>query len=117
MVSRKESIDFLEKVSLTNEDSETGLDSAEVQRRLSIYGYNEVSERKERFSKKIALKFWGIVPWMLEATVVITVVLGKYLEALVILALLFFNSALSLWREKKSNVALAESENKTKYSK
>ena len=97
----------MEKVSIVNEDSEPGLDSAEVQRRLSLYGYNEVPERKESFSKKIALKFWGIVPWMLEATAIITLVLGKYLEALVILSLLFFNSALSLWREKKSNTALA----------
>ena len=97
----------MEKVSTVTEDSEQGLDSAEVQRRLSVYGYNEVPERKESFSKKIALKFWGIVPWMLEATAIITLVLGKYLEALVILSLLIFNSALSLWREKKSNTALA----------
>ncbi len=97
---------FLDKVSFT-EDSEPGLDSAEVQRRLSVYGYNEVPERKESFLRKIALKFWGIVPWMLEATVIITLILGKYFEALVILSLLFFNSALSLWREKKSSTTLA----------
>jgi H+-transporting ATPase len=97
---------FLEKVSIVTEDSESGLDSTEVQRRISVYGYNEVRERKSSFSKKIALKFWGIVPWMLEATSIITVVLGKYLEALVILALLFFNSGLSLWREKKANNAI-----------
>ncbi len=104
--SLKKEAFFLEKISITK-DSEIGLDTAEVQRRLLLYGYNEVPERKESFSKKIALKFWGIVPWMLEATIIITLVLGKYLEALVILSLLFFNSALSLWREKKSNNALA----------
>ncbi len=97
----------MEKIPIISEDSETGLDSQEVKRRLSVYGYNEVAEQEVSFSKKIAAKFWGIVPWMLEATAIVTMVLGKYLEALVILALLVFNSGLSLWREKKANTALA----------
>ena len=43
---------------------------------------------------------------MLEATAIITLLLGKYPQALVIVFLLLFNAAMSLWREKRARAAM-----------
>ncbi|MCW3994683.1 MAG: plasma-membrane proton-efflux P-type ATPase [Candidatus Bathyarchaeota archaeon] len=84
-----------------------GLDSAEVEKRLTVYGYNEVSEKKESFWMNLGKRLWGVVPWMLETTAIVTIVLGKYVQAAVIIALLFFNAGMSLWRETRAKAAMA----------
>ena len=52
-------------------------------------------------------KFWTPVPWMLEAAIVLEVVLGKYVEAAVIAALLVFNAALGFFQESRAQATLA----------
>jgi hypothetical protein len=52
-------------------------------------------------------KFWTPVPWMLEAAIVLEVVLGKYVEAAVIAALLIFNAALGFFQESRAQATLA----------
>ncbi len=64
-------------------------------------------EKKVSFIIKLGKRFWGIVPWMLEATAVVTFLLGKYPQTLVIVFLLLFNAAMALWREKRARTAMA----------
>jgi len=52
-------------------------------------------------------KFWAPVPWMLEAAIVLELVLGKYVEAAIIAALLIFNAALGLFQESRAQATLA----------
>jgi H+-transporting ATPase len=87
--------------------TEDGLKTEEVKNRLSDYGYNEVPEKETRFWVAFVKRFWGIVPWMLEVTVVLTLLLGKPLEAFVIVFLLVFNACMSQWREGKAKKAIA----------
>jgi len=49
-------------------------------------------KKKENKAIKFLKKFWAPVPWMLEATIVITALLGKYLDTYIILFLLVFNA-------------------------
>jgi H+-transporting ATPase len=52
-------------------------------------------------------KFWAPVPWMLEAAAILELVLGKYVEAAIIVTLLVFNAALGLFQESRAQATLA----------
>jgi H+-transporting ATPase len=52
-------------------------------------------------------KFWAPVPWLLEASIVLELVLHKYYEAAVIGALLVFNAALAWLQESRAQATLA----------
>jgi H+-transporting ATPase len=52
-------------------------------------------------------KFWAPVPWMLEAAAVLELLLGKYIEAAIIVLLLVFNAALGVFQESRAQATLA----------
>jgi len=83
-----------------------GLTSREAAKRLHEYGLNTV--RQERANPLLVFldKFWAPVPWMLEATIALQLLLGKTVEALIIAILLGFNSVLSFFEEAQSSNAL-----------
>lgn len=84
-----------------------GLDSAEAARRLAQYGPNEVAVERRHPAVALLRKFWGPIPWMLEATVAIQLFLGKPDEAAVIAALLLFNAGVAFAEESRADRALA----------
>ncbi len=84
-----------------------GLSSEEAMRRLERDGPNEVRGTKRRPLLVLLGKFSAPVPWMLEATVVLELILRKRIEAIVIGFLLVFNALLSFFQEKRAENALA----------
>jgi plasma-membrane proton-efflux P-type ATPase len=81
---------------------ETGLARAEVDTRRKENGYNEVAEKKGRPVLKFLKKFWGISAWMLEAIMVLSAVLRKYSDIIVVGALLVINAVLSFLQERRA---------------
>jgi H+-transporting ATPase len=77
---------------LMQTDLQIGLDTQEVQKRLTALGYNEVPEKKENPWLRVGKRFWGIVPWMLEVAAIITFILGEYPQAGVILTHLMLSA-------------------------
>ena len=84
-----------------------GLTSAEAGERLRQYGPNEVPERRENRWLSFLRKFWAPVPWMLEVAIVLTLVLGRQADAVIIFFLLAFNAVLSFVQESRAENALA----------
>jgi plasma-membrane proton-efflux P-type ATPase len=81
---------------------ETGLARAEVDVRRKQNGYNEVAETKGHPALKFIKKFWGISAWMLELIMVLSAVLGKYSDLVVVGALLVINAVLSFMQESRA---------------
>ena len=84
-----------------------GLTSAEASRRLAKNGPNEIPEPHAHSLLALLKKFWGPIPWMLEATIIIQVLLDKSGEALIVGALLAFNAVISVVEEGRASKALA----------
>lgn len=92
---------------MEEEFREQGLTTEEALRRIHAYGYNEVPERKANPVLRVAKKFWGLTPWMLEITVALTWYLHKFLDAYIVAGLLLFNAGLSLFEEGRADAAVS----------
>ena len=86
---------------------EVGLTFKEVQERLQRFGPNSIPEVVVRTSMLFLKKFWGVIPWMLEAAIILDVVLGRFLEAAIIGGLLLFQALMGFNQERKAKNALA----------
>jgi H+-transporting ATPase len=84
-----------------------GLSAAEAAFRRSEFGPNAVVEEQVHPLLRLGRHFWAPVPWMLEATIVLQIILGQRLTASMIAALLVVNVALASFQESRANAALA----------
>lgn len=57
-----------------------GISDEEATERMKKFGHNVITEKKVNPLVKFMFKFWALVPWMLELTVVLTYFFGKYLD-------------------------------------
>jgi H+-transporting ATPase len=83
-----------------------GLSTAESQERLRQHGPNRVEEDRRHPLLAFLGKFWAPVPWMLEATIVLGILVHKLDEAVIIGCLLLFHSVLGFVQENQVNRAL-----------
>ena len=83
-----------------------GLSSAEAQRRLAQYGPNEIPERRPHPALALLKKFWSPIPWMLEPTILIQILLDKGGEAAIVAVLLAVNAVVSFAEEGRASKAL-----------
>lgn len=84
-----------------------GLTSDEARGRRAKDGPNSMPDTSAHPLRDALAKFWAPVPWLLEASIVLELVLHKNYEALVIAALLVFNAALSFFQEGRAQATLA----------
>ncbi|HEY8670912.1 MAG TPA: HAD-IC family P-type ATPase, partial [Terriglobales bacterium] len=78
---------------------ETGLARTEVEARRKEHGYNEVVEEKGHPVLGFLAKFWGLSAWMLELIMILSSVLRKYSDLVVVGALLIVNAVISFAQE------------------
>jgi H+-transporting ATPase len=84
-----------------------GLTDAEVTPRRAQFGYNELPEKHENLVLKLAGYFWGPIPWMIEAAVVLSAIVGHWLDFGIILLLLAANAIVGFWEEYQAGNAIA----------
>jgi len=87
--------------------SPDGLTQAEAQKRLTQYGANEIAEKKTNPFLKFLTYFWGPIPWMIEAAVILSGVVRHWPDFFIILLLLVSNAVVGFWEERQAGNAIA----------
>jgi H+-transporting ATPase len=83
-----------------------GLSSSEAEKRLQQYGPNEIQEKKANPLKKFLGYFWGPIPWMIEAAVIMSAVIQRWTDFGIIFTLLMVNAIVGFWQEHKAGNAI-----------
>src|SRR5665648_649630 len=84
-----------------------GLSQDEAQKRLTQYGPNESEEKKTNPFLKFLTYFWGPIPWMIEAAVILSAVARHWPDFGIILLLLLSNAVVGFWEEHQAGNAIA----------
>jgi H+-transporting ATPase len=86
--------------------NQKGLSASEAEKRLVQYGPNEIEEEKVNPLKKFLRYFWGPIPWMIEAAVIMSAVIQRWPDFAIILTLLMVNAVVGSWQERKAGNAI-----------
>ena len=87
---------------------ENGLSPEEAEARLQQYGPNQLAEGKQPgLLSKIIAQLNNFVIWLLIAAAIISAVVGDYVEAGAILAIVVLNTVLGVVQESRAEEALA----------
>jgi H+-transporting ATPase len=83
-----------------------GLSAAEAEARLQQYGPNEILEKKISPFIKFLGYFWGTIPWMIEAAAILSAILNRWDDFVIIFLLLLMNGVVGFWQEHKADNAI-----------
>jgi H+-transporting ATPase len=83
-----------------------GLTTEEARELLAKYGRNEIPIERPSRIKILLRKFWGLIPWMLELTIALNLVLNRWVEAAIVTFWLLFSALIAFQREDKAQKAL-----------
>ena len=86
--------------------SKAGLSSSEAENRLKKFGPNEIQSKKASPILKLLKKFVGPISLMLFAITGLSISLGKYIDAYIILGLVVFNALAGFLEEYKADNTL-----------
>jgi H+-transporting ATPase len=86
--------------------SMTGLTENEAERRVRELGLNELPERRRNPLLDFLARYWGPMPWLLELTIMLSYATGRYLEAVIVFALLTINAVIAFQHTRSSTKAL-----------
>lgn len=87
--------------------SPDGLSQAEARKRLIEYGPNQIEEKIANAFLKFLSYFWGPIPWMIEAAVILSAVDRHWPDFAIILTLLLANAVVGFWEEHQAGNAVA----------
>src|SRR5664279_2671941 len=88
------------------ESSADGLTQEEAKKRLVKYVSNEIEEKKSNQFLKFLSYFWGPIPWMIEAAVILSAVARHWPDFGIILVLLLANGLVGFWEEREAGSAI-----------
>ena len=86
--------------------SERGISASEAEERLQQYGANEITEKKTSPFAKLLSYFWGPIPWMIEIAAILSAILHRWEDFIIISSLLLLNAIVGFWQEYKADNAI-----------
>ena len=103
-----------EALRLLQSDREKGLTSAEVQRRLELFGPNEVPEKKRNKFLVFLSFMWNPLSWVMEAAAIVAIAVANgggeppdWEDFLGIVVLLLINATIGFFEENSASNAVA----------
>ena len=96
-------LNFSDAVKKLNTNLKSGLTKNEIEKRRKLYGFNEIKSKKNNPFKKLAKRFYGPIPFMLEFVIIITYIIGHYTDMYTVFALLIFNGIVGFFEENKAD--------------
>jgi H+-transporting ATPase len=84
-----------------------GLTSEQVAARLDEFGYNEIVDREEPLWHRILRRFWGPIPWLIEIAAVLSAVVQKWEDFVIIVVMLLVNAGIDFAQERRAMNAIA----------
>jgi H+-transporting ATPase len=87
-------------------DAAQGLSESEARLRLTRYGYNEIEEPEEPLWHRVFRRFWGPIPWMIELAALLSAVVQKWDDFIIIAIMLLVNAGLDFFQEHRALNAL-----------
>ncbi len=101
-----EKLSFEEIAKKLETDIKNGISSGEYEKRVKIFGYNEISEEKKNPLLLLLRKFWNPTAWILEVAAILSFFLNEIFNFYIILGLIFVNAIISWIEEGRANRAL-----------
>ncbi len=86
--------------------SSKGLSHNEANKRISVYGYNEINSKKTSPILKFLSYFWGPIPWMIEIAIVLSGILRHWPDLIIISVLLLANALIGYLEEHSAGKAI-----------
>ena len=103
----KESEDLaIDELYETLESSSAGLSSEETKERFEKYGPNELLERKVNPILKFLRYFWGPIPFMIEAAMILSAIVQHWPDFWIISLMLIMNGVVGFYQENKADSAI-----------
>jgi H+-transporting ATPase len=88
------------------ESNPTGLTSEEAKRRFDKYGPNELIERNVNPILKFLRYFWGPIPFMIEAAMILSAIVQHWPDFWIISVMLVMNGIVGFYQENKADNAI-----------
>lgn len=89
------------------ETSFDGLTDEDIKKRHEQYGYNEIEEKSISPFLKFLQYFWGPIPWMIEAAIILSAMVKDWTDFGIILLLLITNAVVGFIEEYQADNAVA----------
>jgi H+-transporting ATPase len=86
--------------------SPAGLSSEESKARFETYGPNELVERKVNPILKLLRYFWGPIPFMIEAAMILSAIVQHWPDFWIIALMLAMNGIVGFYQENKADSAI-----------
>jgi len=95
-----------ETLRLLNVSAAQGLSQEEARARIQQFGYNEIEEREEPLWHRVLRRFWGPIPWMIEVAALLSALVQKWEDFVIISIMLLVNAFLDFAQEHRALNAL-----------
>ncbi len=90
----------------------SGLSSTAAQARLKKYGPNKIEAKERTWLQRLAARFWGPIPWMIEIAAILSASVQRWEDFTIIIIMLLVNAIVDFYQESKALSAIEVLKNK-----